>query len=207
MTANTIAIIDYGMGNLHSISKALQHVAPEQNIIVTAQSQQILNADKVVLPGVGAIKDCMLEIKRHELQQTIIQASQSKPFLGICLGLQALLSHSDENQGIDGLNIIAGQVHQFQSQHLKIPHMGWNQVKTKAHPIWENIADNRYFYFVHSYYAQVDNLDYQIGETEYGQKFCAVLAKDNIVATQFHPEKSHEAGLQLLRNFANWNGE
>lgn len=207
---NTVAIIDYGMGNLHSARKALEHVSPSSRVVVTADAKAILAADRVVFPGVGAIRDCMGEIRRLELDAVVQQAAQSKPFLAICVGLQSMLTHSDENDGVDCLDIFAGQVRYFgQSEAtLKVPHMGWNQVaQRKAHPLWQGIENDARFYFVHSYYVVPEDDTLTAGTCEYGKTFAAVLSQDNKFAVQFHPEKSATNGLQLLTNFMKWNGQ
>ncbi len=218
-TSIRVAVIDYGMGNLHSVAKALEHANSFARIQVTADKQVIENADRVVLPGVGAMRDCMGEMQRLELIDTIQQAAQNKPFLGICIGMQALLSHSSENNGVNCLNIIPGEVERFaEDLHdpitqsnadlaLKIPHMGWNQVNQQiSHPLWQNIPQNQRFYFVHSYFAVPQSAEVVAGSTVYGHPICVALAQDNIFATQFHPEKSADAGLQLFANFIAWNG-
>jgi len=211
---SSVAIIDYGMGNLHSITKALQHADPKVNVQLVSDKKSILAADRVVFPGVGAMRDCMHALHTEALDEVILQAATSKPFLGICLGMQALLTHSEENTGIECLNIIPGQVRHFaedlcntQGQRLKIPHMGWNQVQQKAHPLWANIPQNSRFYFVHSYFAVPDELSAIAASSEYLDTFACALAKDNVFATQFHPEKSQTMGLQLLNNFLHWDGQ
>ena len=210
---SSVAVIDYGMGNLHSIVKALQHADSEINVILTADGDAILKTDRVVFPGVGAIRDCMRALNATGLDEIIHQAAKSKPLLGICLGMQALLSDSEENGGTPGLNLIPGHVVRFsdnltdsQGNALKIPHMGWNQVHQMPHPLWQNIPQDSRFYFVHSYYARPDD-DRTIAATSaYPENFACALAQDNIFAVQFHPEKSQTAGLQLLRNFLHWSG-
>jgi len=213
----TVAVIDYGMGNLHSVAKALEHADSRAKVLVTADKQQIANADRVLLPGVGSMRDCMGEMQRLDLIDTIKQAAANKPFLGICIGMQALLTHSTENDGVHCLDIIPGEVERFAdnlsdpieytNNHLKIPHMGWNQVNQQIkHPLWKDIAQNQRFYFVHSYFAVPQSPDPVAGSTVYGHSVCVALAQDNIFATQFHPEKSSDAGLQLFANFINWNG-
>lgn len=211
----TIAVIDYGMGNLHSVAKALEHVGPQATIKVTADKQTILNADKVILPGVGAIRDCMGEMQRLELIDVIKHCAGNKPFLGICIGMQALMTHSDENNGVDCLAIIPGEVEKFadglcdpiSGVPLKIPHMGWNQVKQHiSHPLWQNIPQDQRFYFVHSYYVVPQDPEPIAGSSFYGHPITVALAQENIFATQFHPEKSADAGLQLFANFINWDG-
>jgi glutamine amidotransferase len=212
----SIAIIDYGMGNLHSIAKALEHVAGKARVIVSSQRKQILAADRVVFPGVGAIRDCMAELKRSGLDEIVVQAAATKPLLGVCLGMQALLDLSEENQGTECLGIIPGKVLRFPGDlqdgagggRLKIPHMGWNQVlQKKAHPLWQDIPDASRFYFVHSYYAATERMEDIAATTPYGLDFASVLARENIFAVQFHPEKSQHAGLQLLSNFVHWDGD
>jgi len=211
----SIAIIDYGMGNLHSIAKALEHVAGKDRVLVSSRRTDILAADRVVFPGVGAIRDCMAELQSSGLDQVVLEAARSKPLLGVCLGMQALLDSSEENQGVDCLGIIPGRVARFAPElkaadgtRLKIPHMGWNQVmQRRAHPMWRNIADGSRFYFVHSYYA-IPAQDASIaGITPYGVDFASAIARDNVFAVQFHPEKSQHAGLGLLSNFVGWDGE
>jgi len=211
---SSVAVIDYGMGNLHSIAKALQHAAPDVDVRVVSDKKSILSADRVVFPGVGAMRDCMHALQETELNQVIAQVAETKPLLGICLGMQALLTSSEENRGIECLNILPGQVKHFaedlraaNGERLKIPHMGWNQVEQHAHPLWEGITQNSRFYFVHSYYAQPENSAIVAATTEYPEKFACALAKDNIFAVQFHPEKSQTAGLQLLNNFLHWDGQ
>ena len=211
----SIAIIDYGMGNLHSIAKALEHVAGKDRIVVSSSHEQILSADRVVFPGVGAIRDCMSELKKTGLDEVIIKAAADRPVLGVCLGMQALLDVSEENQGTGCLGIIPGKVVHFPrdmytedgGDRLKIPHMGWNQVQQHEHVMWKDIPANSRFYFVHSYYAAPDDGSDVAATTPYGIEFASVIARENIFAVQFHPEKSQHAGLQLLSNFVVWNGE
>ncbi len=209
---NRVAVIDYGMGNLHSITKALQYVDEAAQVEVTADPKTILAADRVVFPGVGAIADCMKALTRLGLVEVIHEVSVSRPLLGICLGLQALLDQSEEGGGVRCLGIIPGKVVRFQSglrdqqgHCLKIPHMGWNQVHpARSHPLWSGIADGSRFYFVHSYYARPDRLEDIAATTEYPEPFACALARDNLFAVQFHPEKSQRVGLQLLKNFLHW---
>jgi glutamine amidotransferase len=211
----TVAVIDYGMGNLHSISKALKSVSPESNVIVTSDSETILSADHIVFPGVGAIRDCMAAIRNVGLDETIKQAAKSKPLLGICIGMQALLEHSEENAGVECLGIIPGNVIKFPSNaidlhnnKIKIPHMGWNEVKyLDKFPLFKNIAQNERFYFVHSYHADKVGNNVLSATTKYPESFPCAIKWKNIVAVQFHPEKSQHAGLQLLKNFLNWDGK
>lgn len=216
-----IAVIDYGMGNLHSAASALRHVAPEADVIITEDKQVIANADRVVFPGVGAIRDCMAEIRRLQFDESVEAVIASgKPILAICVGMQALMQYSEENGGVDCLAHFPGQVKFFSANaefcvardegsqsggHLKVPHMGWNQVgQVGDHPLWHDIADESRFYFVHSYYVEPQDKDIIAGRTHYGLNFCAALAHKNLFAVQFHPEKSHHSGLQLLKNFVNW---
>jgi glutamine amidotransferase len=214
MSKIDIAVVDYGMGNLRSVSKALQFVAPDLNIVVTDQAHQVAQADKVVFPGQGAMPDCMRELAMRGLTQSVIDAAASKPFLGICIGLQLLFEHSEEGNA-NGLGILAGQVKKFsvanmndnQGHKLKVPHMGWNQVYQKrSHPMWQNIADAERFYYVHSYYVEPQQTSIIAGSSNYPVSFTSVIAKDNIFAVQFHPEKSQHAGLALLKNFVAWDG-
>lgn len=214
MSKGLIAIIDYGMGNLHSVAKAFEHVAPNFTVKITADPGLIGSAERVVLPGVGAIGDCMAAIKERAFDQLVARSvEQGQPLLGICVGMQTLMSHSEENDGIDCLNVFAGPVKRFAASLtdasgaiLKVPHMGWNQVYQRAeHPLWQGIESGSRFYFVHSYYAPT-NPDYCCGEAEYGVPFAAMVYRNTLFATQFHPEKSHQAGLRLLQNFAQWQG-
>lgn len=211
---SSVAVIDYGMGNLHSIAKALQHAEPEFTVSVTADPNFILKADKVVFPGVGAIRDCMAALRQANLINVVKEAADSKPFLGICLGMQALLTDNEENGFTQTLDIIPGHVVRFpeplfdhDGARLKIPHMGWNQVRQLPHPLWTNIPQNTRFYFVHSYYAKPDNDNIVAGTSDYPEAFACALAQGNIFAVQFHPEKSQAAGLQLLKNFLHWDGQ
>jgi len=209
-----VAVIDYGMGNLRSVSKALEAVAEDVTVKVTADPEQIMNASHIVFPGVGAIRDCVAELARLGLDDVIREVAQTKPFLGICLGMQALLSHSEENAGTATLDIIPGQVRRFNTalsrsqKDFKVPHMGWNQVQqVNSHPLWHNIAQDSRFYFVHSYYVTPNDTSVTAATTHYQHDFTAALNRDNIFAAQFHPEKSQHAGLQLLKNFLNWDGQ
>ena len=211
----TVAVIDYGMGNLHSIEKALKTASPNSTVIVSADKNTILSADHVVFPGVGAIRDCMAAIHKAGLDKTIKQVAKDKPLLGICIGMQALLEHSDENGGVDCLGIIPGNVVKFpsklidsQKNKIKIPHMGWNQVKQKnKSPLFKEIGQNERFYFVHSYHASEVEERYTSATTSYPDSFPCALKWKNVVAVQFHPEKSQHVGLQLLKNFLNWDGK
>lgn len=212
MTAMTsVAVLDYGMGNLHSVAKALEHVGAAR-VDVTNDPAVVRAADRVVLPGQGAMRDCMAEMKKHGVDAEVREALKGKPLLGICVGMQALLGHSEENDGVDGLGIYPGAVRFFgngrieNGEKLKVPHMGWNEVwQTQAHPLWKDIPDGSRFYFVHSYYCAPDDPALSAGRSHYGLDFCCALARDNVFAVQFHPEKSSTAGLQLLKNFLNWN--
>lgn len=210
----TVVIIDYGMGNLHSVTKAIRHVSGNIhdihacNVVVTNKPEEIAKADKVIFPGVGAMRDCINELHHLQLGESVINAVKTKPVLSICLGMQALMSHTEENDGIDCLDIIKGNVKRFPADMgLKVPHMGWNIVKqmNDAHPIWHKIPNDSRFYFVHSYYVQPDDVSAVGGETDYGFDFSSVLLKDNLVAAQFHPEKSSKMGLQFLENFLTWS--
>ncbi len=208
-----IAIIDYGMGNLHSVAKAIEHLmAPSDQVWVTNDAQLIQRADRIIFPGQGAARDCMLAINK-QVRETVLMAVREKPFLGICMGLQVLLDHSAENAGTDLLGVISGQVQAFDKsqsingQTLKIPQMGWNQVQQQdtTHFLWKGIPNNSRFYFVHSYYVAPKNQSLIAGTTNYGITFTSALAYNNLFAVQFHPEKSAELGLRLLKNFLHWN--
>ena len=214
---STVAVIDYGMGNLHSVSKALEKVGEGVEIKVTSDAETILSADRVVLPGVGAMRDCMGEIVRLGLDKVIHDfVATGKPLLGVCVGMQALLESSAENGGVDCLGILPGKVEYFgddlkdqnTNDRLKIPHMGWNQVHQESdHPMWKGIAQDARFYFVHSYYSQPGKPDLIAASTSYGFQFTSAISKDNVFAVQFHPEKSQHAGLTLYANFLKWNGK
>ncbi len=210
----TVAVIDYGASNLRSVAKALEHVAEnDHQIIVSNQVEQILSADRVVFPGQGAIGQCMTSLKEKELDGAIKECINTKPFLGICLGLQSLMDESDEDGGTKCLGVIQGKVIRFQDNikneqgdTCKIPHMGWNNVYQKhKHPLWQGIEDGTRFYFVHSYYVQPENEEDIAAKTNYVAEFTSAAARDNIFAMQFHPEKSQKAGLTLLKNFLSWN--
>lgn len=209
------AILDYGSSNLHSVAKALRFVADKRHeILITDQRQVILDADRVVFPGQGAIGQCMQQLKNAQLIEIIKECVTNKPFLGICMGLQLLLDESAENGGVAGLGIIPGKVIRFKNgiknqknEICKVPHMGWNQVQQKSdHPLWKKITNNSHFYFIHSYYVQTEKSHDTAAETDYITKFTSVIAKENIFATQFHPEKSQQMGLTLLHNFLSWDG-
>ena len=219
-----LAIIDYGMGNLHSVASAIKQVAPEVNVVVTSDSSAIARADRVIFPGVGAIRDCVAEIKNRRFDEAVKrEIASGKPVLAICVGLQALMAHSEENGGVACLSMYPGEVKGFattpgfnavtdESSHsgerLKVPHMGWNRVQqTREHPLWQNIEDGGRFYFVHSFYVQTPNHELVVGQSHYGHDFVAAIAERNVFAAQFHPEKSHINGLQLLKNFVSWDGQ
>jgi glutamine amidotransferase len=206
----SVAVLDYGMGNLHSVAKALEHVGARR-VDVTNDPARVRAADRVVLPGQGAMRDCMAEMKKHGVDAEVREALKDKPMLGICVGMQALLAHSEENNGVDGLGLYAGDVKFFgndrieNGEKLKVPHMGWNEVwQTQQHPLWQGIADGSRFYFVHSYYCAPAEAGLCAGRSHYGLDFCCAFARDNLFAVQFHPEKSSAAGLTLLKNFLNW---
>jgi glutamine amidotransferase len=208
-----VAVVDYGMGNLHSVSKAVEHVAPGARVEVTSDPARVAEADRVVFPGQGAMPDCMREMDARGLRPAVLDAARNRPFLGICIGLQMLFERSDEG-GVDGLALLPGTVRRFPDsamvdsggQKLKVPHMGWNRVgQTHGHPLWSEIEDGSRFYFVHSYFPQTEQAELVSGTTEYGIPFTCAVARDNIFAVQFHPEKSDTAGLRLLANFLNWN--
>lgn len=201
-----IAIVDYGMGNLRSVFNAFKKVSPNQKILITSDPQVIKVADKIVFPGQGAMPDCVKELSERNLTESVIDAAQSKPFLGICIGLQMLNNFSEEGN-IKGLDIIDGKVLKFKPKNHfnKVPHMGWNEVhRPKNHFMWNGIPNNERFYFVHSYYVQPQKREIVAGECVYEKPFCCAVTKDNIFAVQFHPEKSSRAGLQLLQNFIRW---
>lgn len=209
-----IVVVDYGMGNLRSVAKAIEHVATDQQVLISSSAEDIANADRVVFPGQGAARDCMRELEQRGLRDVLLQAAAEKPFLGICMGMQVLLSHSEENGGVDCLGLYEGQVRYFgsdlqgmQGEKLKIPHMGWNQLKqTVEHPLWQGIKNNSRFYFVHSYYMDPADKQLVSATTEYGIEFVSAIARDKVFAVQCHPEKSAQDGLQLLKNFSLWNG-
>ena len=216
---NKVAVIDYGMGNLHSVTKAIEYSGREKKgkikAFATCDKKLIESADRVIFPGVGAIRDCMAEIKRLNIDKIIEDAIKLKPVLAICVGMQALMEFSEENDGVECLGFVKGQVKHFDrnladsnGQRIKIPHMGWNKVKqVNSHPLWKEVPDNSRFYFVHSYYVQAEDEMKITGITDYGARIISSLTDDNIFATQFHPEKSQEVGLTLLRNFLDWDGE
>jgi glutamine amidotransferase len=210
-----VAVVDYGMGNLRSVSQAVQAAAAGSGyqVVITSRPDEVRAAERVVLPGQGAMPDCMRELRESGLQDAVLHAAAHKPLMGVCVGMQMLLSRSDEGP-TDGLGLIPGEVIRFQLEgrlqpdgsRYKVPQMGWNRVfQSQPHPIWAEVPDGAYFYFVHSYYARPSDPRHSAGETEYGSRFTSALARDNIFATQFHPEKSAEHGLALYRNFLHWN--
>ena len=222
----TVAVVDYGMGNLRSVSQAVQHVAVGSGfeVIVTSRAEDVMNAGRVVLPGQGAIADCMRELAESGMKDAVLHAAANKPLFGVCVGMQMLLSHSaegvpgDGGVGTAGLGLIPGEVIKFDlagrlqadGSRFKVPQMGWNQVYQNAagplgvHPVWAGVPDGSYFYFVHSFYARPSDARHTAGEADYGARFAAAIARDNIFATQFHPEKSADQGLSLYRNFLHW---
>ncbi len=206
-----VVIIDYGMGNLHSVYKSLVKVVDKTSKIKISNSlTDIQNCSHIVFPGQGAASECMNNIKKHLDVEELLEVIKQKPFLGICMGLQVLMTESDENEGTECLDIIDGKVVSLKSHindSLKIPHMGWNKVcQSKNHPIWSDIQDNSFFYFIHSYFVQPNNVKEILSTTEYGTKFISAISSSNLIAVQFHPEKSSDPGLKLLSNFVNWNG-
>lgn len=214
---NKVAVIDYGMGNLHSVAKAMESLGKDVHVDITSDAGRILAADRIIFPGVGAIRDCMAEIRRLGVDAIVSDAvQQGKPVLAICVGMQALMDSSEENGHVDCLGLLPGSVKRFgggkslldaDGQRLKVPHMGWNCVQQQgAHPLWQGIADDSRFYFVHSYFVAPDDAGQVAGVTEYGHKFAAALSKDSLFAVQFHPEKSQHCGLRLLSNFLHWDG-
>ncbi len=226
MVAKTVAVVDYGMGNLRSVSQAVQAAAEGEGfeVLVTADPEVVRAAGRVVLPGQGAMPDCMRELRESGLLESVLEAAASKPLFGVCVGMQMLLDRSEEArvgeeaQGTAGLGLIGGEVIRFQLQgrlqadgsRFKVPQMGWNrvgqqQVDGRRHPVWGEVPDHSYFYFVHSFYAKPSDARHSAGLTEYGEIFTSAVARDNIFATQFHPEKSAAHGLALYRNFLHWN--
>ena len=211
----SVAIVDYGMGNLRSVSQAVLHVARGSGVevVVTARAADVLAAERVVLPGQGAMRDCMRQLADSGLQRAVLDAAAHKPLMGVCVGMQMLLEHSEE-QDTPGLGLLPGTVRRFRANgrlqpdgsRFKVPQMGWNQVhQTVSHPLWADVPDASFFYFVHSFYACPSEPRHSVGETDYLGRFTSALARDNIFATQFHPEKSAEHGLTLYRNFLHWN--
>ena len=223
MVANrTIAVVDYGMGNLFSMAQAVRRAAQGSGfeVIVTARPDEVRAAQRIVLPGQGAMPDCMRELRESGLQESVLEAAASKPTFGVCVGMQMLLDHSHEGrkeslgEGTPGLGLIHGEVIKFEldgqiqadGSRFKVPQMGWNQViQSQKHPIWAGVPDSSFFYFVHSFYAQPSDARHSVGQTDYGKRFSAAIARDNIFATQFHPEKSANQGLSLYKNFLSWN--
>ena len=213
---NTIAVVDYGMGNLRSVAQAVIHAASvvdQAEVIVTSNPQVVRDAHRVVLPGQGAMPDCMSELKASGLLEAVLDAAAKKPLFGVCVGMQMLLDHSAEGN-TPGLGLIAGEVIKFDlagrtqadGSRFKVPQMGWNQVRqTSQHPLWSGVPDNSYFYFVHSFYAKPLDVRHTAGVSDYGQPFTSAVSRDNIFATQFHPEKSADMGLMLYRNFLSWS--
>ena len=206
-----VAVVDYGMGNLRSVEQALRNVAPDAEIVVTDDPEVITSAKRVVFPGQGAMPECMRELDARGLRDAVLLAARSRPFLGICIGLQMLFEHSAEGD-VAGLGILHGKVVGFESNmhdalgnKLKVPHMGWNQVHHVQHPLWDGIEQDARFYFVHSYYVQPQDASLVQATSKYPQSFVCAVAKDNLFGVQFHPEKSHTAGLKLLQNFVQWN--
>ncbi len=219
MTTQKIAVIDYGMGNLHSVVSAIAKVAPQHQVVVTNDSSEIASADRVIFPGVGAIRDCMAEILRLGIDKILAtEIASGKPVLAICVGMQALMEFSEENEGVDCLGHFKGKVKFFSdaqvfkdanainsdTPRLKVPHMGWNQVELSRHPLWEKIENLSRFYFVHSYFVDIEEPAIETAKCRYGVDFTASIARENVFAVQFHPEKSHTNGLQLLKNFVDW---
>ena len=215
----TVAVVDYGLGNLRSVSQAVQAAATGTGyqVLITSDPEVVRASERVVLPGQGAMPDCMRELRESGLQQSVLEAAASKPLFGVCVGMQMLLEHSAEGD-TPGLGLIPGEVLKFKlagqlqgdGSRYKVPQMGWNQVYRNnhgvaPHPIWGEVPDGSYFYFVHSFYAQPSDARHSVGETDYGQRFSSAIARDNIFATQFHPEKSADHGLSLYRNFLHWN--
>ncbi|GAB3403642.1 imidazole glycerol phosphate synthase subunit HisH [Massilia agilis] len=210
---NKIVVVDYGMGNLRSVAQALSAVAPEASVVISGEVATIDSADRIVLPGQGAMRDCMKSLRESGVEEALLRAAKTRPMMGVCVGEQMLFDRSEEGD-TPGLGLLPGRVVRFaldgklqpDGSRFKVPQMGWNRVKqVRAHPLWDGIPDDSYFYFVHSYYAVPADAADTIGETDYGAPFCCAVAKDNVVATQFHPEKSAAAGLRLYRNFVHWN--
>jgi len=211
----TVAVVDYGMGNLRSVTQAVMHVASGSGVEVVwaRRPEEVLAADRVVLPGQGAMRDCMRELHASGMHAAVLHAAAHKPLMGVCVGMQMLLDRSEEGP-TESLGLIPGQVvrfqlagrHQADGSRFKVPQIGWNQVRqTRPHPVWAGVEDRSWFYFVHSYYARTSDARHSVGEADYGGGFTAAVARDNIFATQFHPEKSAQAGLALYRNFLLWN--
>ena len=215
----TVAVVDYGMGNLRSVAQAVIHATTDThvNAVITSSPQQVRDAHRVVLPGQGAMADCMRELRESGLLESVLEAAATKPLFGVCVGMQMLLDHSAEGHtaaGTSGLGLIGGEVIRFDlagqlapdGSRYKVPQMGWNRVhQRRPHPVWGGVPDGEWFYFVHSFYARPLDPRHSVGETEYGARFTSAVARDNIFATQFHPEKSADQGLALYRNFLHWN--
>ena len=217
--AKMVAVVDYGMGNLRSVAQAVMHAAVDSgvNVVITQSAQQVRDADRIVLPGQGAMPDCMRELRESGLLEPVLEAAAKKPLFGVCVGMQMLLDHSAEGD-TPGLGLIPGEVVKFDlagqlqpdGSRYKVPQMGWNQVWQwdhggVHHPVWGDVPDGSWFYFVHSFYARPSDARHSVGEADYGARFSAAIARDNIFATQFHPEKSAAQGLSLYRNFLSWN--
>jgi len=209
----SIAIVDYGMGNLRSVQQALKKAAPEADVAIVDRPEGIRAADRVVLPGQGAMRDCMRSLRESGLEESVLEAARTKPLMGVCVGEQMLFDWSEEGD-TKGLGLLPGKVVRFEldgrlqddGSRFKVPQMGWNRVRQAVpHPLWDGVPDGSYFYFVHSYYAVPDNRAHTAGETDYGGLFASAVARDNVFATQFHPEKSAESGLRVYRNFVHWN--
>ena len=215
----TVAVVDYGMGNLRSVAQAVIHATTDThvNAVITSSPQQVRAAHRVVLPGQGAMADCMRELRESGLLESVLEAAATKPLFGVCVGMQMLLDHSAEGHtaaGTSGLGLIGGEVIRFDlagqtapdGSRYKVPQMGWNRVhQARPHPVWGGVPDGEWFYFVHSFYARPLDPRHSVGATEYGARFTSAVARDNIFATQFHPEKSADQGLALYRNFLHWN--
>ena len=208
----TIVVVDYGMGNLRSVAKAFEHVAPKARVVISGDPAQVRAADRVVFPGQGALPDCMRHLDESGLREAVLEAARNKPLFGVCIGEQMLFESSEEG-GTPGLSVLPGRVVRFPAARmraadgarLKVPHMGWNRVaQDRPHPLWAGVPDGAYFYFVHSFYAEPADPLLTVGSTEYGLRFTCVVARDNIFATQFHPEKSAANGLRLYANFVDW---
>ena len=211
----TVAVVDYGMGNLRSVSNAVRHVAQGTGFdaFFTSRPEEVRSADRIVLPGQGAIRDCMRELRDSGMLEAVLEAAATKPVMGVCVGMQMMLDRSEEGP-TDALGLIHGEVVKFElagrlqpdGSRYKVPQMGWNRVfQSQPHPIWAGVPDGSYFYFVHSFYARPSDARHSVGESDYGTRFTAAIARDNIFATQFHPEKSADQGLALYRNFLHWN--
>lgn len=212
--SRTVAVVDYGMGNLRSVSQAVLHVAQDSGleVVITSRPEDVYAAERVVLPGQGAMRDCMRELRDSGLREAVLDAAANKPLMGVCVGMQMLLDHSEE-QDTAGLGLIPGVVKRFRLEgqiqpdgsRFKVPQMGWNQVtQAQPHPLWAGVPDEAWFYFVHSFYVTPSDARHSVGETDYGLRFTSAVARDNIFATQFHPEKSAAHGLALYRNFLHW---